>query len=400
MSAVPDAWVVADPTICCVCGRDSCEDHLPPDSQRDQSPHLTFQPASVVINAPRPVAVVEGLAWAGCVTVVVSESGAGKTFVTFDMGAAVSAGLPWHGRRTREGSVAYLSYEGDALGLRLRALRDVRGQRLEHVYILRVNDPLSPKVTRDGEERSLGELRVIQALTTLAADLRKSGKPPVVLVIIDTVRASMVGSEDSSEHVSAYLRAVRRVLACVPSAAIMLTHHAGWQDGDTQRKRERGSSAWRGNCDATLYLEAGEYDSDSGTAPLTLRTLKVRDNERPAPLHLVRRRVELNEIGDNGEPVTSCVIESDRRSHEDRQAEATAALEAEHRSIDLRLLRTITERPDMATSQDRLRLLMGIRKVAVADSLSRLLRSGWVEPAARNQPYRVTRIGASALEAS
>ena len=44
---------------------------------------------------------------------------------------------------------------------------------------------------------------------------------------------------------------------------------------------------------ATLYLEAGDYDAERGEAALTLRTLKVRDAERPAPLRLVRRRVEL-----------------------------------------------------------------------------------------------------------
>ena len=42
---------------------------------------------------------------------------------------------------------------------------------------------------------------------------------------------------------------------------------------------------------ATLYLETGDYDAERGEAALTLRTLKVRDAERPAPLRLVRRRV-------------------------------------------------------------------------------------------------------------
>lgn len=49
------------------------------------------------------------------------------------MAAAVSDGVKWHGRETRQGSVAYVSYEGDALGLRLRTLREVSGYRLEHV---------------------------------------------------------------------------------------------------------------------------------------------------------------------------------------------------------------------------------------------------------------------------
>jgi hypothetical protein len=94
---------------------------------------------------------------------------------------------------------------------------------------------------------------------------------------VDTVRASLSGSEDSSEHVSAYLRAVGRVLATVPGAAALLVHHAGWQDGEGKRPRERGSSAWRGNVDGTLYIEAGKYDQEHHERRLILRTLKVRD---------------------------------------------------------------------------------------------------------------------------
>ncbi len=121
------------------------------------------------------------------------------------------------------------------------------------------------------------------ALTTLTQELATTARPPIVLVIIDTVRASLAGNEDSSEHVAAYLRAVRRLLLCVPGAAALLTHHAGWQDGDTPRKRERGSSAWRGNVDITLYLEAGDYDPDRGEACLTLRTCRKPATPRTRP---------------------------------------------------------------------------------------------------------------------
>ena len=398
-----DAWVAEDPTLCAVCGRESCEEHLPPPAPDSSptaptAPSITFTSASAVMATPRPIEIIDGIAWAGCLTVLVSESGTGKTFLLLDAAAAVSAGLKWHGRDTRQGSVAYLSYEGDALGVRLRALHDQGGHLLEHVYILRAHDPLSPRVTRDGEERSMGELAAVAALTVLARELDARRRPPIHLLVIDTVRASLAGSEDSSEHVAAYLRAVRRIAAQVPTAAIILAHHAGWQDGDTQRKRERGSSAWRGNCDATLYLEAGRYDADRGEAELTLKALKVRDAERPAPLHLVRRRVDLNESNGHGEPVTSCVIASDQRSRADREAEAAALIEQQQRAADLQTLRVVVDHPE-ATSQDRLRQILNVQKVAVSDSLSRLLNHGWMRlPARQRQPYIVTEAGVKALE--
>jgi len=361
-------------------------------------PALAFASACAVMDTPRPIEIAEGIAWAGCLTVLVSESGTGKTFVLLDAAAAVSAGLSWHGRETRQGSVAYLSYEGDALGVRLRALRDHGGHLLEHVYLVRTHEPLSPRVTREGEERSPGERHVVEALEALASALAAMGRPPIHLLVIDTVRASLAGSEDSSEHVSAYLRAVRRIAAHVPTAAIILAHHAGWQDGETQRKRERGSSAWRGNCDATLYLEAGDYDADRGAAELTLKALKVRDAERPAPLYLVRRRVELHESNGHGEPATSCIIESDRRSRADREADAKAIVDRQEREADLQTLQTIRDHPEAATSYNGLRVVLNTRKEAIGEIMARLLSRGWVRmPSRQRQPYTVTDTGTEAL---
>jgi hypothetical protein len=367
-------------------------DDMPAASGPD-SPRLRALHALDVIDLPRPAAIIDGVAYAGCITVGVGESGAGKTFVFTDLAAAVSAGLPWHGRATRSGSVVYVQFEGDAMGLRLRALRDVAGYRLEHLYVIRAGEPVSPRLTRDGEEHSLGECVLREVLSALTESLAGDGRPPIVLVIVDTIRASMTGSEDSSEHVSAYLRSVRRIMATMPGAACILVHHAGWQDGDTARKRERGSSAWRGNCDVTLYIEAGEFDADRGETLLTVRTLKIRDAEKPGPLHLVRRRVELLEMDDYGDPVTSCIIDRDRRTRQDREAEAAALINAEQREMDLRTLRAIHERPDLATSCDRLRSVLGGRKTALTDSLHRLVAMGWALPGKRNQPYTVTSEG-------
>jgi len=399
MIPVTDAF--ADATDCDVCGRDSCEEHLPPDPADAQSasrqPRLRVFRASEIIETPGPNEIVEAIVWSGCLTVLPAESGAGKTFVLLDLAAAVSAEMLWHQRQTMAGSVLYVSYEGDALGRRLRALRDVQGQRLEHLYIIRASDPLSPRVTREGEERSIGERTATEAILTLRDELAATERPPLRVVIVDTVRASLAGNEDSSEHVSAYLRAVRRLMAVVPEAGCVLAHHAGWQDGDTQRKRERGSSAWRGNVDATLYLEAGEYDADTGEAPLTLRTLKVRDGEKPGPLHLIRRRVELpGEIDRHGQPVTSCVIERDRRSRSDRDAERAQAEAEAQRETDLAVLRAMRDYP-AATNINRLRPYVGLRMEAVSEAVARILRAAWAQEGKRGHPFTLTAAGMSAL---
>jgi hypothetical protein len=398
-----DAW--ADACNCPQCGRESCEEHLPPDADQSSTstaanrPRLIVQRALDVINAPRPVEIIEGIAWADCLSVLVSESGIGKTFVLLDAAAAVSDGVPWHGRAVRQGSVLYLSYEGDAIGVRLRALRDVAGRRLEHVYVVRGSDPLSPRLTREGEERSIGETAATATLEALVTELQTTGRPPIALSVIDTVRASLSGSEDSSEHVAAYLRAVRRLMRRTPGAGVVLAHHAGWQDGDTQRKRERGSSAWRGNSDAVMYLEGGAYEAERGEASLTLRALKVRDDERLPPLHLIRRRVELLEAVSSDlrrGPVTSCVISRDVRTRADREAEQAQVAETVNRELDLAVLGAMRRYPS-ATSIARLRPYVGQRTELVSAAVGRILRANLAVEGKRGEPYTLTEAGVACL---
>jgi RecA-family ATPase len=387
-----------DPAICPVCDGENCEEHVVERPTRGDSraSTLTFLHAVDVMREPRPVEIIEGIAWAGRLTVLVSESGGSKTFTMQSIAASVSDGVSWQGRAVLEGSVAYLSYEGDAHGLRLRALHEVGGHRLDHVYVLRAHDPLSPLVGRDGEERSIGERAVAAAVEALADELRAANRPPIRLIVIDTARASLAGSEDNSEHVAAYLRAVRRLMALAPDAALILAHHSGWQDGENQRKRERGSSAWRGNCDATLYLEASTYDADRGEAELILSVRKVRDAEQAAPLHLIRRRVDLLETDRRGEPVTSCLIERDRRSRNDREAEQAAAVEATCSAIDLTVLRAMRDYPT-ATSIARLRPYVGFGSKAVTDAVARILRANLVVEGRRGQPFTLTEAGLARL---
>lgn len=394
VATTADAWTVADPTLCETCGRDSCEGHPAIDTS---APQLLVQRAADVMKAPPAVEVVEGMAWAGNVTILPAESGTGKTFVLLDLQAAVGDGSRWHGRQTLQGSTVHVSYEGDALNLRLQAIQQHTEQTLEHLIVIRGTDPISPRITREGEERSIGERALARALCELGEQTIKEHKPPIRLVDVDTVRASLSGSEDASDSTSAYLRAIRRLMTLTPDAAWILSHHAGWQDGETQRKRERGSSAWRGNADGTLYLEkGGEYDRDRGTMPLILTSLKVRDGEPLEPIRLVRRRVDLRGRDRYGKPLTSCIIERDFRSREDRDSERVQAAETADQQADLAVLKALHDYP-AATSISRLRPYVGLRTEIVSASIARILRAGWAIEGRRGQPYTITTGGAARL---
>lgn len=363
-------------------------------------PRLPFLPAGEVIAQPRPAEIVEGFAWQGCISVLVAESGIGKTFVLVDIAASVASHRAWHGRAVSGGAAAYVSFEGDALGLRLRALTEAKSVPLDGLFVLRAAEPLSPTVGREGrEERSLGELLISESLEGLARDLRDTDQQPIRLLVLDTVRASLAGSEDRSQDVAGYLRAVRRLMTIVPHAAVVLAHHSGWQDGEHKRPRERGSSSWRGNADATHFLEAGEYDAATGTAPLVLSTLKTRDAERLEPLRLVRRRVLLTPLHHDdcrrGAP-TSCVIDADTTSRADRLAVEAARSQTIADANDLRVLRAMRDVP-AATSVGRLRPYVNLRTNDVAAAVSRLVAGRLAEPGRRGQPFIVTEAGLALL---
>lgn len=368
---------------CPSCKRESCE------GQCRGNATGPFQPALELIDAPVTRFVVESIAVVGGITVLVGESGAGKTFVATGQAAAISDGRDWFGLATRRGSVAYVAYEGDALGLRLRALHS-SGALLSDFYVLRATDPLSPHVLRGSvEEPSVGEEVLTNRLQDLAEQLRQAGRPPLVALYIDTIRASMTGSEDDSDDVSAYLRAIRRILATLPGAAGILVHHAGWQDGETKRKRERGSSAFRGNADSTLYVEVEEEDAGSGRASLVIRTLKTRDAERPAAIRAIRQRVDVAALDERGNQLTSCIVLPDPRTKVEREAAAAAAAGAADREVDLRVLRVIRDHPE-ATSRDRVRAFVKASKATVAESVARLLLARLITQGRRGERFALT----------
>lgn len=370
-----------------------------PDAERE--PQRTAEPArfvsaAQVIAAPNPDEVIEGILTAGGITILAAEAGGSKTFVATDLGARIGdkREREWHGRMTKWGSVAYVRYEADAMGPRLQALKG-KGADLSNLYFLNASEPLSPRGSRDGIELpSPGEEFLIDRLRHLSADLAARGRPPIVVVVLDTLRASMVGSEDQSENVSAYLRAVRRVLACVPGAGAIVLHHLGWQDGDAKRKRERGSSALRGNVDNTLLLEVTD-DHDPAEVRLMLTVLKARDADRGAPIRLIRRRVEIEGHDSRGNRLTSCVIVADPRTRRDDEREQQAAREIEDRALDLKVLATMKAHP--VTSLGSLRGYVGKAQGLVNESVARVLSASMATKGKRTEPYTLTDRGEAAL---
>jgi hypothetical protein len=356
-----------DVSACPACQRDACEG----DCTRPR-----FIGSEEVLREPviKPIVNTPPYLYPGCLTVEVGESNSGKTFDAIRLAALINP----------HGSIAYISFEGDAFGKRIRAVKEHGGSKLENFYLLRASLPLSPSVRSGVEAPSDGERQITAALVELSVALKAQGKPPIMLIVFDTVRASLAGNEDSSEDVAALLRAYRRVLAVVPGAGGLALHHTGWG----QDKRERGSSAFRGGVEATFLLERPERrdsrdseDADpSADVHLVLRSLKVRDDAPAKPLYLIRRQVLLS----TGE--TSCVVEVDRMAEE-------APVRRDPETVSAQVLREIVS--GAHSSEDTIRAGVNLRKQAVHDAVNLLIETGLVEPRRKGQPFVATQAGLS-----
>ena len=409
----PPPMPLPSPTACGFCQRESCagdcderkriearssriEDEGKTDAKPRRSRCMTTKD---LMAEPPPEWVIEGLVVGGGVTVLAGEASTGKTFVALDMAAAVADGVAWAGCGVKQGTAVHVAFEADDLRSRVMAL-GTKGAACDNLRILRADSPLSPHVERDGTEAaSVGEATLTEELRLLAGELERSKKPPIVLVVIDTIRASLSGSEDSSENSSAYLRSIRRILAsAAPGAAMLPLHHTGWQDGEQQKKRERGSSAWRGNADGTLFLEKTGEDRETGQVFLSLKSLKLRDSERRAPIRLVRERADILELDRHGNPRSSCVIVSDTRTYESIEARKAAGQATEDAAMDLEVLRVMADHP--CTSLEGVRALVRGKREAVGDSVARVLLAKLAFRTKQRDPYVVSQEGLFLLRTS
>lgn len=320
----------------------------------------------------KPVVTVPPFVYPGCLTVEVGAANAGKTFDALRLSTAINP----------HGSIAYISFEGDAFAKRLRAIKEHGGSQMENFYLLRASQPLSPSV-RDGVEiPSDGELKITSALVELSHALKAQGKPPIMLIVFDTVRASLTGNEDDSGDIAALFRAYRRTLAVATGAGGLALHHTGWS---RDKPRERGSSAFRGGVEATFLLErrGDSQDADPSTdVRLVLRSLKVRDDAPSKPLYLVRRQVRLS----TGE--TSCITVEAMRKPEPKE-------DCSHTNTDTGVLRAIANGAFTTKEQVRDEVRLGMNEVR--DAIRRLLEDRLIEKAGNGKPFRPTASGVEAL---
>lgn len=216
--------------------------------------------------------------------VIYGESGSGKSFLAYDLCAAISRGLDtWCGKRVTQGRVLIVVAEG-AQGFRQRidAYCHQQGVKPGDFQVDYISD-------------FIPNLTITADVTDLIKEI--NAREPYDLIVMDTFAQVMPGAdENSGKDVGAALAQCKRINVKT-GAMVLLVHHSGKDAG----KGARGWSGLRAAADVELEITRKENDR-------AIKVTKLKDGEDGASMGFKLLTVTLGEDED-GDDITSCIVE-------------------------------------------------------------------------------------------
>ena len=254
---------------------------LTDEGKTGELPRFHFEPVHQFSSATALPWIIKGVLPQAGLAVVYGASGSGKSFAVLDMGMAIARGLPWRGKRTKQGRVAYIAAEGaDGFRKRIAAYAQHQGVDLTEVPMTVLN--AAPNLLEK------------QDAVDLAKGVKASGGADVI--IIDTLAQTTPGAnENAGEDMGKALGYCKRIHE-VTGALVLLIHHSG----KDATKGARGWSGVRAACDAELEV----VRSEAGRA---LRLTKNKDGEDGLEWGFDLEIVQIG-VDEDLEPITSCVV--------------------------------------------------------------------------------------------
>lgn len=207
----------------------------------------------------------------------------GKSFIALGMSAHVAAGIPYRGRNVHQGAVVYIMAEGgEGAADRMEALRlDMFGG----------NDVDLPLFV------SMSSVDLIHDCDGFIQLIRQELVDQVpVAIVVDTLNATLFGSENSDEDMSGYMRSLHAIKAAF-GCSVLVIHHLAKKESSGAR----GHGALLGGLDALLVLK------ETSAQTLTLSVAMMRDGPKGEILTSRLKPVVIGQDED-GDDITSCVV--------------------------------------------------------------------------------------------
>ena len=214
-------------------------------------------------------------------------SASGKSFLGFDMAAAIAEGRRWFDCRVEAAPVVYVALEGEAgFKLRAQAWETYTGRKLP-AGLTMVMQPF--KLTEPQDVRDLAAV-----------------VPAGAVVFVDTLnRAAPTADENSSRDMGEILEAAKR-LQSLTGGLVTLIHHTG----KDATKGLRGHSSLFAAMDSAVEVSR---DGDRREWKIA----KAKDGA-DGDAHPFKLQIEALGIDDFGDAVTSCVVVPDHAARDVR----------------------------------------------------------------------------------
>lgn len=214
-------------------------------------------------------------------------SASGKSFLAFDMAAAIAEGQRWFDCRVEAAPVVYAALEGEAgFKLRAQAWEVSRGRALPDGLRMM----LQPFKLTDGQD-----------VLDLAAVV-----PAGAVVVVDTLnRAAPTADENSSRDMGEILEAAK-TLQTLTRGLVLLVHHTG----------KNAAAGLRGHSSLFAAMDAAiEVSRDGDRREWKVAKSKDGIDGEARPFKL---KVETLGVEETGEAITSCVVLRDTAAQDVR----------------------------------------------------------------------------------
>lgn len=234
---------------------------------------------------------VQGLFVEKSAAVLYGESNCGKTFLAVDLALHIAAGMPWNGRRVKQGFVIYCSLEGSHSFRNRLAAWKAQHKPPRNVPFAFIDVSLNLRDHNGTDAQRL--------VTSVELAQRAIGEQPI-LIVIDTLSRALHGGDENSPDDMGALVAQMDFIRTQTGAAVLFIHHSG-KDAS---KGARGHSLLRAAVDTEIEVKSDETTGEKSATIAKQRDLAKGD--------VIGFRLNVHKLGENehGEPVTSCTVET------------------------------------------------------------------------------------------
>lgn len=265
--------------------------------------------------------LVKNMVPADSIGLIFGASQTFKSFVAIDMALHVAHGLPWMGRRTKQGPVVIIAAEGGrGMWGRICAWHKARKLPYEKAPVI---------VIPVAVDLAAGASAVVATVEAkLLASKLSNDKP--LLTLVDTLSQTFAGEENSANEVAAYFREIGTRIRERWHCAVGIVHHSG----HNATERPRGSTAMTANVDWGFGVHRDEKEMLA-----TLSCFKQKDGEGflDAMFSLTHQRLGIDKDGDEVRSLVARHLSSTEEVQEVMEREAKAG-RGGHNSTLMRLL--------------------------------------------------------------